>query len=484
MMMSTSIASRSFPTLRYLAAPFRWLFRSRRRVLTASAVLLAMIATPVIWWSIQLLGLPDIGDPFDLEAFRSFTIPDDRNAFVLYRQAADRLKPLDATIESSGARVVGVLPMVSGILPTETSGRSRDEKLDLLAAWSKADPRVRRWAEEDREALAIYRRGGERPDALDPNRERPKDARNWQALRSLHLLALLEASRLEEGGDMAGAWGWYRTALRASYHFGRYGYGYHRFVAQRWRDEIHDRLAAWSADPRTTPAMVRQALDEVIACAALAPSDSYTIQAEYPDLLRWLDSPDNPGRQMPLAHLYSLFGDSQYRLSPEHMRAILDVWRFWRREPERSRRVIRLAVANWLAYYDLPPERRPKPDPDLPGPLRFYALGPEAPAKARALPPGALDHWLATTVDAAAILRDRNPASIRGQEVRGYRALVVLLATELYRRDHGTVPLWDEALVGPYLKELPDDGLGDGAGPAGSAAVEATRARESNGRGK
>ena len=39
------------------------------------------------------VGLPDIGDPFDVEAFRSITIPDDRNAFVLYRQAADRLRP-------------------------------------------------------------------------------------------------------------------------------------------------------------------------------------------------------------------------------------------------------------------------------------------------------------------------------------------------------------------------------------------------------
>jgi hypothetical protein len=228
---------------------------------------------------------------------------------------------------------------------------------------------------------------------------------------------------------------------------------------------------------------MRQALDEVIACGTLAPSDSYTIQAEYPDLLRLLDGPNNPGRQLPIDRLYALFGDPQYQLSPEHMRAILDVWRFWKREPERSRRVIRLAVANWLAYYELPPDRRPQPDPDVPGPLRFYAFGPEAPANARALSPGAMDHWLATSIDATPILRDWNPASIRGQETRGYRALVVLLASELYRRDHGTVPLWDEALVGPYLKELPDDGLDDGARPTGSATVEATRARESNGRG-
>jgi hypothetical protein len=37
-MASTSSVSRNFPTLRYLAAPFRWFFRSRRRVLTVAAV--------------------------------------------------------------------------------------------------------------------------------------------------------------------------------------------------------------------------------------------------------------------------------------------------------------------------------------------------------------------------------------------------------------------------------------------------------------
>ena len=142
-MTPTSSVSRSFPTLRYLAAPFRWLFGSRRRVLTAAAVLLAMIAVPPLWWSTQLLGLPDIGDPFDVQAFRSSTIPDDRNAFVLYRQAADRLKRLI------------------------TSGKVQEQAIDLHVPWSQADPAVHRWVEDNREAMALFRRGTERPDALD-----------------------------------------------------------------------------------------------------------------------------------------------------------------------------------------------------------------------------------------------------------------------------------------------------------------------------
>ncbi len=44
------------------------------------------------------------------------------------------------------------------------------------------------------------------------------------------------------------------------------------------------------------------------------------------------------------------------------------------------------------------------------------------------------------------------------RERANHRALIVLLASELYRRDRGTAPPSDEALVGPYLESLPDEG--------------------------
>jgi hypothetical protein len=38
-----------------------------------------------------------------------------------------------------------------------------------------------------------------------------------------------------------------------------------------------------------------------------------------------------------------------------------------------------------------------------------------------------------------------------------------MLATEIYRRERGSLPTSDEALVGTYLKSLPDDGSADRA---------------------
>jgi hypothetical protein len=39
--------------------------------------------------------------------------------------------------------------------------------------------------------------------------------------------------------------------------------------------------------------------------------------------------------------------------------------------------------------------------------------------------------------------------------------LVIMLATEIYHRERGALPSSADALVGTYLKSLPDDGLAD-----------------------
>ena len=51
---------------------------------------------------------------------------------------------------------------------------------------------------------------------------------------------------------------------------------------------------------------------------------------------------------------------------------------------------------------------------------------------------------------------------------KAHRELVIMLATEIYRRERGSLPPSDEALVGTYLKSLPDDGsaeVDDGTTP-------------------
>jgi hypothetical protein len=269
-------------------------------------------------------------------------------------------------------------------------------------------------------------------------------------------LALLEASRLEEQGDTAAAWVWYRAALRATYHMGLRGTIITRLVGQSRASELRRRFSTWAADPRTSPELIRHAIDDVNTCGSLIPSESYTLKAEYLCVEFFFD--EHRGRQLLIAKLNGTLDSRGFQLDTDQIRALADSWQLWRRDRERSRRVIRLAVANWLAYYDMPPGRRPAPDAQVSSAFGFYAFGPDAPATARALAPDALDRWLNTTYDAFEILRTWDLPNLQRRERANHRALLVLLATELYRRDHKSEPPSEDVLVGPYLERLPDDG--------------------------
>ena len=230
-MTPTSSVSRSFPTLRYLAAPFRWLFGSRRRVLTAAAVLLAMIAAPVVVVvhptarparhrrPVQHGGVPVVHDPRRPQRVRA-------------------LPPGDGLAQA--AEVVA-----QAVRRTHRSGRP----------WPKDVAEARRWIEENREAMALSRRGNRAARRARPGpAQRSRIVANDEGPPVVPRAGPVRGARLEERGDMAGAWGWYRAALRATYHVGLRSLGDRADECQQWHGELRYRLTQWAADPRTTPA--------------------------------------------------------------------------------------------------------------------------------------------------------------------------------------------------------------------------------------
>jgi hypothetical protein len=69
--------------------------RQLLRVVVVLAACVAVAATALaIWWLNSLNGLPDIGDPFDVAAFRAFRLPDEQNAFTYLRRASEKLTPI------------------------------------------------------------------------------------------------------------------------------------------------------------------------------------------------------------------------------------------------------------------------------------------------------------------------------------------------------------------------------------------------------
>ena len=408
--------------------------RLGRLALALAALALAGSTAFLTWWTTTLHGLPDVGDPFDVAAFER-PIPDDSNAFVLYKQAA-------------------------ALVPKAPP--------NLTVDWNTAAPAERRWLEASQEALKIWREGTERPDALDilPHNltfETKLDVA--QALRNdFTKLAQLQGGKLEAEGDVAGALEWYLALLRSSRHSGRRGGFIERVIGCAMGNIACARLTRWAASPIVDARMLRQALNAVYAAEAATPPASDGLKAEYLSVLHSLDDPelmvkmldyevvpDNKGGST------TLYGQHQWKSN------LIRVRRRALNEPERSRRVIRLVFANWLAYCDRPPGRRPPkalPNPVITGkdPYKallsdLFATDASAPGAARALPPEKVARWFASTIDAEAFLPayvsiDR--AVARERSTRGN--LLVALANELHKREHGHYPEHNEDLVGPYLK--------------------------------
>jgi hypothetical protein len=411
--------------------------RLRRPILTLAGLALAGSTAFLTWWTTTLTGLPDVGDPFDLRAFER-PIPDDTNAYILYRKAAS-------------------------LLPIEPD-------LPANYDWKTAPPVQREWANRSREALAIWRTGTLRPDAayINPALINPETKLDVaQKLRSFVRLSLVEGSRLEDAGDLDGSLEWSLAVLRCSRHCGRRGTIIERLIGMAIHRRAATRLTRWAADPRVDAARLRRALGAAIAAQSATSPISDSLKVEYLGMLHSLaddalmvrlhDSQVVPNNQGGSTTVYGQGG---------WWSGVTRVGRRALHEPERSRRVIRMVFANWLAYADLPPSRRPPKvhggTTNPTGPARtllddLYVVGDDAPGPARALPPETLAGWFASTMDARMGLPPFSAIeNAFDRERSAQAALLVALANELYQREHGQFPGRVEDLVGPYLKALPE----------------------------
>ena len=93
------------------------------------AIALLVLSGPFVYRSHQLSGLPDPGDPFDVEAFGTVEISDDENAYVEYRAAAALIVPLktsdntalDKALEGGWA-VASFVRLSDCSVPTDADG--------------------------------------------------------------------------------------------------------------------------------------------------------------------------------------------------------------------------------------------------------------------------------------------------------------------------------------------------------------------------
>jgi hypothetical protein len=141
-------------------------------------------------------------------------------------------------------------------------------------------------------------------------------------------------------------------------------------------------VADWAKDPAVGVALLRQALDDLVAAEALTPPLSLFYRQEY---LNALDTLRN------LQPLIDIRIQQHHDVGPGNLFAIAPgLAAFMSGEPERSRRVLNLLVAGDLAGCDRPVSDRPAlavprlciPEPD-----------PGAPTATRDIPPEEIARW-------------------------------------------------------------------------------------------
>src|SRR5262249_15848746 len=150
-------------------------------------------------------------------------------------------------------------------------------------------------------------------------------------------LVLLEGSRLQEQGDLPGAWGWYRSLILMHTHIRRSASVIERLFASFNCKDVRTMVDSWAPDPRTQVADLRRALDDVLACAPRPEWDANSLKIDYLIRMRELSVPNSPITQGDdAARNYRIGGEA---LPPSLAQSLYDARRFLIHEPERTRRV-------------------------------------------------------------------------------------------------------------------------------------------------
>ncbi len=392
----------------------------RPKVAVPLTLLLLLILSPFLIRGYHLARIPNVGEPFDIEARYALVVPDDENAYVEYREAA--------------ALYVAPSPQVE-----------EDREAVIEYGWSHATPELEQHLRDNEPALSAWRRGTEKDDAqyylttdLHMYLALPVD----DALTKLARDALAIARKLEADGMASEAWRWYRVAIRSSRHCGRNGGFVERILGTQIFSRTADRLVDWSADTRLSSEHLLFAVADVRLAEKLTAKTSSLLETEYITAMSTISHYESgrEGAQWPDA--------LQQEISTDRFSL------FIRAEPEVTRRIFRFHLRNHLLFCDRPPFQRPlqRGVPNLFDDARGLTVGE--------------DTWEISDMQAAferSILTQFFLYSTSHLYERVDRELVhlaclpVVLAGQAYHRDHNRFPATLGELVPDYLPEIPID---------------------------
>jgi hypothetical protein len=364
-------------------------------------IVLALAAAPFIYRDVQLSAIPDIGAPFDVEAFCKLSLPEEENA------AADYLRAARMYVSR----------------PPGDPDKHTDH---MLSRWETAPPEFRQWVLDNRAAIGVWRQAARKPNAVfvrltDVGCYTSFD--HLESLRNLGRVASLEASRLRAENDMHGAWQTYADMLRSSRNIGRKGVILERLVGMSLHAVAATELVKWAADARVDEQLLGTALAECRSIFATTDPASNTLKAEYVYIRNIAE--------MPLSE--------QWKSLP-NTTSIVGL--YLRGDPELARRIAQHGFAESIQRISTSAEARTIPTH---------------------LSPTELDRVIPKSIIATELIMGAwrgGFANAVAREQAREAALEMALAAQIYRRRHGKFPDRVEQLLEAGLETLPVDPYG------------------------
>jgi hypothetical protein len=403
-------ASSILPTDR---RPPKWLILFKPKVGIPLAILLVLATIPLAYRSWRISSLPQIDEPFDVEAFCSVTIPDEENAFVEYREAFD--------------------------LFVEFPGKNKDwESYNELVNgnWDKPLPAFVAWIRNNNLAFDTWLSGTPKPNALFmPRRDVTYAAVDYtDKARSLTRIAMLRAGRHLVDGNTDEAWEILHAAFRFSRHVGQHGVVVERQTGAAILPLVCGGLLAWAHHANTTAEDIEHA---ILVLSEEFPSMtlpySVTLKHEYLAAQNCLKDLDES---------YWVFDSS-----PVIDSALI----FVLGEPEYSMVLLDLVLANQLAGIDVAPPVRPPfilADDrlfDIPAVPRKHVSGVELAELLDAV----------SAIEAVSTIPWIRHAFTRMKIERTFASTMIsVLSIESYVRKHGQFPLSLDAFTQALPKRL------------------------------
>ncbi len=418
---TTIPSSLNFSAVTAVLKPRRW-YRSPW-FLAPTLLLVAAIVWGLAWRTQRLAAIPDVPEPFDVEAFIAAGVPDDENAFTDYREAARLVREFSGPVE---------------------------EQLDFLGGRPTEVPAsVEAWLAANRPAMERWRQGTQKPRSAARHlseihlQESLDELPRMVGLRELARLASAQGRALRIAGDLPAALEWHLAHLRFGQHLTHRPSFNGWWIACAFRSQAYQDLLLWVEDPQV-------ALDEIEALFSIV-EDSPAACAPYSESLRsaYVLCLDRYHRMPAYLEMERAYMEANPPAPPGRWPRVPSWLEYWAlHEPAVSARALKLVVANLLLGIDLPPRDRP---PLFPAQVCLF----DCP-----LPAGVTPLQIERASRAARCLGSLSPSILDSIDADRLRPTLIrtALAVCAWRKVHGELPqTLEEVVAAGWLPELPDD---------------------------